>query len=66
MSQKYTCCAVCGAELGERFYTYRDNFLQVKYFEQEDGSDNAFCSYNCALAALMCEEVDNIPEGDEL
>jgi hypothetical protein len=27
----------CGEELVERFYTYRDNFLQLKYFEQLQG-----------------------------
>jgi hypothetical protein len=32
MGIKYTHCAECGEELGERFYTYRDNFLQVKFF----------------------------------
>jgi hypothetical protein len=59
MSKKYTHCAECGEELGERFYTYRDNFLQREYFEWQDGSDNAFCSDWCALSSLMCEEIDN-------
>ena len=58
----YTHCANCGRELGERFVMVRDNYLQVKYFEQEDGSDNAFCSNECALESLMIEEVENIKE----
>ena len=59
MSVKYTHCAECGAELGERYFTYRDNFLQVKYFEAQNGNDNAFCSDDCAAASLMLEEIEN-------
>ena len=58
--KKYKYCAKCGEELGERFFTYRDNFLQYKYFEEEDGSDNAFCSNECAALSLMLEEVVNV------
>ena len=61
-NRKYKTCANCGCELGEEFYMYRDNFLQVKYFEAEDGSDNAFCSETCAAESLMLESVDNVTE----
>ena len=57
--KKYKYCAECGKPIGESFFMYRDNFLQVKYFEQEDGSDNAFCDENCAAQSLMLEEMDN-------
>ena len=50
-------CAICGAEFERRYYTYRDNFMQVKYFDELDGSDNAFCSKECAGEALSLEEV---------
>jgi hypothetical protein len=64
--KQYTYCAECGEELGERIYTYFDNFLRTKYFEEPDGSDNAFCSDLCALAALMCDEVDNVQGVEKL
>jgi hypothetical protein len=63
VAKRYTHCAECGAELGERFWMYRDNFLQVNCFEEQDGSDNAFCSNECAARNLMLEEVDNEMEG---
>ena len=62
--KKYIHCAKCGAELGGRFFLYCDNFLQVKYFDEQDGSDNAFCSMYCAAASLMLEETEN--EVDEV
>jgi hypothetical protein len=68
-------CAHCGQEIRKRknergniytgYYRYLDNFLQVKYFEELDGSDNVFCSRQCAGEALrlvyseLDEEVEN-------
>jgi hypothetical protein len=58
-------CAHCGKEIKKGkydrgnsytgYYRYLDNFLQVKYFEELDGSDNVFCSRECADEALMLE-----------
>ncbi len=52
MSEKaFKYCANCGQELGEEFYLFTDNFLQVKYFDSDEC--NAFCSEQCACEALM-------------
>jgi hypothetical protein len=56
----YEHCANCGAPLGRKYFTYRDNFIQVNYFDEFDGADNAFCSEVCAGEALMLDEVENI------
>lgn len=45
-------CAECGKEIEESYYMVGDNYLQVKYFEELDGSDNVFCSQNCLCEAL--------------
>ena len=51
-------CAQCGEEIkGEHYFKCLDNFLQVKYFEEEDESDNAFCSEECFCENLMLTEV---------
>ena len=53
-------CAVCGKEIDtvkSGYITCRDNFLQVMYFEEADGSDNVFCSQECACESLMIEHV---------
>jgi len=50
-------CAECGEEIKEMAYKFRDNFLQVKYFDNE-ARENLFCSTDCAAKALM---LDNIP-----
>ena len=57
-------CAECHSEIKETYYSYMDNFLQVKYFEEQDGSDNVFCSAACAGQALMLESFE-IKEADE-
>lgn len=62
--KQYTYCAECNAELGDDYYTYRDNHLQRNYFDEYDGSDNAFCSDTCAGNALMLEIVENAREED--
>lgn len=59
---KYKYCSQCGCELGERIWRILDNFLQVKYFDEIDGSDNAFCSEECLLKAISAKDVENIAE----
>ena len=59
-------CARCGKEIDAEkngFVMCRDNFLQVKYFDAEDGSDNVFCSQDCACEALMIERVYPAEDG---
>jgi len=46
-------CAECGREIDDDYVSYMDNFLQREYFNEEDGSDNIFCSVECAATALM-------------
>jgi len=59
-ARKYKECAMCGKELDETFFMYRDNFLQIKYFEEDDGHDNAFCSIECASDALGLVVTQNV------
>ena len=54
-TKKYHRCAFCGGDIEDWYYMVTDNFLQVKYFEEEDGSDNAFCSTECVCDSLMVE-----------
>ena len=63
MSKKYTECAHCGEPLGDEYVTVQDNFLQAMFFEEEDGSDNAFCSKECACNYLAINTVSNEREG---
>ena len=44
------CCACCGKEVEGEYLTVGDNFLQVKYFENDD--ENIFCSEECLLKSL--------------
>lgn len=56
--KRYVRCAHCGDEIDtvkDGYYACRDNYLQVKYFEEEDGSDNIFCSRDCFCESLMLE-----------
>lgn len=61
-------CANCGKEIenGE-LYMFLDNYLQVKYFD--DNASNRFCSRDCACESLMLETVDldeaPLDEGEE-
>ena len=60
---KYWKCAVCGKELpyyeeGASVIVCLDNFLQIKYFD--DNKSNRFCSNECACRALSIEEI--LPE----
>lgn len=47
-------CAKCGKEIktNEEYYFVGDNYLQAKYFDAPDGSDNIFCSKDCLCKAL--------------
>ncbi len=56
---KHLTCAVCQHVLDDDddVYMCRDNFLQVKFFDEPDCSDNVFCSPECALRALSVELV---------
>lgn len=53
-------CAVCGMEIhtGQTYLKVCDNFLQVKFFEAEDESDNVFCSDECLKTALSVMEIE--------
>ena len=54
-------CANCGKEIEDEAYIFHDNFLQVKYFD--DNKSNRFCSQDCACEALMlyCVEKEDLP-----
>ena len=56
---KYLECAVCGKriETNDDVFMCRDNFLQAKFFEETDGTDNIFCSTECADRAMSIEAV---------
>lgn len=56
-------CAKCGCELGDEFYLFTDNFLQIKYFDSNE--NNAFCSPECACDALMLESIPNTKKSFE-
>lgn len=45
-------CAECNQEIKGCYYRVGDNFLQVNYFDEQDGSDNVFCSRKCVCDAL--------------
>ena len=59
-------CAQCGKEIDpvkDGFVMCRDNFIQAKYFQEMDGSDNIFCSQDCACQYLSIERVYQIEDG---
>ncbi len=59
-------CAQCGKEIDpvkDGFVMRRDNFMQVKYFQEMDGSDNVFCSQDCACQYLSIERVYQTEDG---
>ncbi len=50
-------CANCNNEIiDETYFKCLDNFLQVKYFDEE--KNNIFCSKECFCEALTLEEID--------
>ena len=62
---KYIECANCGKEITGDVYMFLDNFLQVKYFD--DNKSNRFCSQDCACEALFLRQVEQeeIPLDDD-
>ncbi|MGN0535718.1 MAG: hypothetical protein ACI4IR_06945 [Eubacterium sp.] len=56
-------CAECGCELGDEFYLFTDNYLQLKYFDSNE--NNAFCSPECACEALMLQSIPNTKKSFE-
>lgn len=50
-------CATCGSEIEQSYFMVGDNYLQAKYFEEQDGSDNIFCSQECLCESLSVMEV---------
>lgn len=51
-------CACCNKQIEDEFLTVGDNYLQIKYFEEEDGSDNIFCSDECLKETLSVQTFD--------
>lgn len=41
----------------DSYFMVQDNFLQVKYFDEPDGSDNVFCSQEFLCIALSVEQI---------
>ena len=56
-NKKY--CAVCGISIDNDYYIVGDNYLQVKYFDDEE--NNMFCSKDCLCKSLS---VLNIVDGE--
>ena len=48
----FTHCATCGGLLNENYYTFTEEGLYGTMFYELDGSDNVFCSKNCACEML--------------
>lgn len=55
--EEYRVCANCGLIIEDEWYKCLDNFLQIKYFEEQDESDNVFCSKDCFCESLSLEEM---------
>ena len=55
-------CASCGKMIQESYLKVLDNFLQVKYFD--DDEDNVFCSSVC-LADYMSAEWFDLEETED-
>ena len=50
-------CANCKCDIiGETYLKCLDNFLLVKYFDEEQ--NNVFCSKDCFCEALTLEEIE--------
>ena len=58
-------CANCGMTIEGNYFKVGDNFLQVKYFDDED-TENLFCSKDCLCKALSVLEVDEEGEAFQL
>ena len=51
-------CAHCKCDIKDNYFMVGDNYLQVKYFEELDGSDNIFCSKDCLCESLSVMEME--------
>lgn len=60
-------CAECGKEIEESYYKVGDNFLQVRYFDDEE-VENVFCSKDCLCSSLCVLEIyeDDEEEYEEI
>ena len=56
-------CARCGCECKDEYYKVLDNYLQVKYFDDEE--TNCFCSEDCFCEFVMLEPIYIEDEDDE-
>lgn len=50
-------CANCGKEIEGNYLKIGDNFLQIKYFDDEE-TENVFCDQTCLCEALSVLEID--------
>ena len=66
MEKKVFYCAYCGKQIdGGSAFMFRDNYLQVKYFD--DNKSNRFCDKDCACESLFGDYVDfeDLPIDDD-
>lgn len=56
-------CANCGKEIEDEYVMVGDNYLQVNYFDEYDGSDNIFCNTGCMASSLSVMHISK--EDDE-
>lgn len=61
-TKKYTFCATCGGKLASKYFTFIEDTLQGTVFYEIDGSDNVFCSKNCACSMLFLTKRYNYEE----
>jgi len=54
-------CSTCGEYIEDNYYKCLDNYLQAKYFENDE--ENIFCSEECFCKylslELICDEEEN-------
>lgn len=53
--EKY--CATCGTKIKGRYLKIGDNYLQAKYFDDEE-KENIFCTETCLCQSLNTIEID--------
>ncbi len=58
MKQKQKRCASCGKEIQQHYFKCLDNYMITRYFDEQDGSDNIFCSKGCFCESLSLEQVE--------
>lgn len=59
-------CTQWGKEIDpikDGFVMCRDNFIQAKYFQEMDGSNNIFCWQDCACQYLSIERMYQTEDG---